>query len=188
MRARGSRWATGRGRAGWPPRRARRCWPTWTRWWRARWPAAGDDAWAGLYDRAKERGAERAEAAGAKGAERLESEPKGRDRTALERQFEDAAKREKRRGEREVLDLGLGLVALTLRDLICLAEDAPEAALDPERAEKLAGSAHGRDPRRLREAAERCEEVRLSLELNVTEELALSALSYRLSGLVGSPA
>ena len=87
-----------------------------------------------------------------------------------------------------MLDLGLGLAALTLRDLICLAEDAPEAALDPERAQKLADSAHGRDPRRLREAAERCEEVRLSLELNVTEELALSALSYRLSGLVGSSA
>ena len=48
--------------------------------------------------------------------------------------------------------------------------------------------AHGRDPRRLREAAERCEEVRLSLELNVTEDLALSALGYRLAGLVGSSA
>jgi len=150
---------------------------------------AGDDSWAGLYARAKERGTERADAMNEKRDERLEAEPKGRDRTALDRQFEDAAKREKRRGEREILDLGLGLVALTLRDLICLAEDAPEAALDPERARKLLGeSAHGRDPRRLREAAERCEDVRLSLELNVTEELALSALSYRLASLVGSPA
>ncbi len=148
----------------------------------------GDDSWSGLLERAKERGAEREEAVGAKREERLDSEPKGRDRTALERQFEDAAKREKRRGEREVLDLGLGLAALTLRDLICLAEDAPEAALDPDRAQKLADSGHGRDPRRLREAAERCEDVRLSLELNVTEDLALSALSYRLAALVGSPA
>ena len=61
-------------------------------------------------------------------------------------------------------------------------------ALDPARAERLAGAAHGRDPRRLREAAERCEEVRLSLELNVTEDLALSALGYRLAGLVGTSA
>ncbi|MGZ8648449.1 MAG: DNA polymerase III subunit [Solirubrobacteraceae bacterium] len=150
--------------------------------------AGSGESWEGLNDRAKARGAERAEAMDEQRKKRLESEPKGRDRTALERQFEDAAKREKRRGEREILDLGLGLLALTLRDLICLAEDAPEAALDSERAEKLASAAHGRDPRRLREAAERCEEVRLSLELNVTEELALSALSYRLAGLVGSPA
>ncbi len=148
----------------------------------------GDDSWAGLMARAKVRGAERAEAMDEQREKRVESEPKGRDRTALVRQFEDAAKREKRRGEREILDLGLGLAALTLRDLICLAEGAPEAALDSERAGKLASAAHGRDPRRLRDAAERCEDVRLSLELNVTEELALSALSYRLAGLVGSSA
>ncbi len=121
-------------------------------------------------------------------AKRLEGEPKGRDRSALERQFEDTAKREMRRGQREVLDLGLTLAALGLRDLICLAEGAPEAALDPVRAERLSASAHGRDPRRLREAAERCEQTRLSLEVNVTEELALSALTYRLAGLVGSSA
>jgi len=148
----------------------------------------GADTWQGLLARAKTRGEERAGAVAELRAKRLEGEPKGRDRTALERQFEDTAKRETRRGQREVLDLGLTLTALTLRDLICLAEGAPEAALDPDRAEKLAGAAHGRDPRRLREAAERCEDVRRSLELNVTEDLALSALSYRLASLVGSSA
>ena len=148
----------------------------------------GKEAWHGLYARAKERGEERAGAVAELRDKRLEGEPKGRDRSAMERQFEDTAKRENRRGQREVLDLGLMLAALSLRDLICLAEGAPEAALDAERAEKLAAGAGGRDPRRLREAAERCEAVRLSLELNVTEELALSALSYRLSGLVGSRA
>lgn len=148
----------------------------------------GAESWQGLLARAKERGEERAAAVAELAAKRLEGEPKGRDRSALERQFEDSAKRETRRGQREVLDLGLILAALSLRDLICLAEGAPDAALDPERAERLAAGAHGRDPRRLRDAAERCEEVRLSLELNVTEELALSALSYRLAGLVGSSA
>ena len=90
--------------------------------------------------------------------------------------------------QREVLDLGLTLAALGLRDLICLAEGAPEAALGPRPRGELAASARGRDPRRLREAAERCEQARLSLEVNVTEELALSALGYRLAGLVGSSA
>ena len=47
--------------------------------------------------------------------------------------------------------------------------------------------ARGRDPRRLREAAERCEDARQALELNVSEDLALSALGLRLAALVGAP-
>ncbi len=117
--------------------------------------------------------------------ERLDGEPKGRERTALERQFEEAAKRETRRAHTEVLDLGLTLVALTLRDLICLAEGAPEAALDADRARALAADAGERDTRRLRVAAERCEQARLALTVNVTEDLALEALGYRLAALVG---
>ena len=45
--------------------------------------------------------------------------------------------------------------------------------------------AHGRDAARLREALERCEDARQSLELNPTEELALTALTIRLGRLVG---
>ena len=59
--------------------------------------------------------------------------------------------------------------------------------LASDRAPALAERARARDPRRLREAAERCEEVRQSLELNVTEDLALTALGLRLAALVGSP-
>ena len=84
-----------------------------------------------------------------------------------------------------MLDLGLTLAALTLRDLICLAEGAPEAALDPDRAQRLADAAGQRDTRRLRVAAERCEQARLALTVNVTEDLALEALGYRLAALVG---
>jgi hypothetical protein len=80
----------------------------------------------------------------------------------------------------------LTLTALTFRDLICLAEDASDAVLAADRAPALAEQARSRDPRRLREAAERCEEVRQSLELNVTEDLALSALGFRLAALAGA--
>ncbi|MCA1678229.1 MAG: hypothetical protein LC777_04395, partial [Actinobacteria bacterium] len=59
-------------------------------------------------------------------------------------------------------------------------------ALDSHRAEELAASAHGRDACRLRAAAERCEDVRLSLQVNVTEDLALDALGFRLARLVGT--
>ena len=69
-----------------------------------------------------------------------------------------------------------------------MAEGADEAVLGSDRAAALAGAARGRDSRRLREAAERCEDLRQALELNVNEELALSALGFRLANLVGAPA
>ena len=142
--------------------------------------------WRGLLDRADERRAAAEAAVAEECRARLQSEPKGRDRSALERSFEEAARRDGRRARTELLDLGLTLAALGFRDLVCLAEGAQEAALDPDRAEALAGSAHARDPRRLRAAAERCEEARLSLQVNVTEDLALDALGFRLARLVGS--
>jgi DNA polymerase-3 subunit delta' len=146
-----------------------------------------EEPWRALLTRAEQRRAE-AEADAARERERrLELEPKGRERRALERELDDAAKRDGRRARTEVLDLGLGLAAISFRDLVCLAEGADEAALATDRSDALVGAARSRDPRRLREAAERCEDARLSLQLNVTEELALSALSFRLERLVGSP-
>jgi len=147
---------------------------------------ADPPAWQGLLDRAEERKGEAETRVGETRDARLETEPKGRDRGALERQFEETAKREGRRAQTEVLDLGLSLAALGFRDLVCIAEGADGAALDPGRATALAAAAGARDPRSLREAAERCEDVRLSLSLNVTEDLALEALGYRLLSLVGS--
>ncbi|MEA2479293.1 MAG: hypothetical protein QOJ07_1215, partial [Thermoleophilaceae bacterium] len=59
--------------------------------------------------------------------------------------------------------------------------------LATDRCDALAAVAHGRDTRRLRDAVDRCEDTRMSLELNPTEDLALSALSIRLEQLVGAP-
>jgi DNA polymerase-3 subunit delta' len=143
------------------------------------------EPWAPLLERAEARRREVEDEVAATAKARLEDEPKGRERSALEREFEEAAKRDGRRARTEVLDLGLELAALTFRDLVCAAEGAPGAVLGTDRIEALAPSARGRDARRLREAVERCEETRLSLSLNVTEELALSALTIRLRRLVG---
>jgi DNA polymerase III subunit delta' len=149
--------------------------------------AVAEEPWRPLLARAEER-REAAEAVvAAQAQERLEIEPKGRERRALEREFEEAAKRDGRRARTEVLDLGLELTALGLRDLVCLSEGADGAVLATDRIEALAPSARGRDSRRLREAVERCEDVRMSLQLNVMEDLALSALTVRLARLVGSP-
>ena len=148
----------------------------------------GSDFWRALLVRAAERKGEVEEESSRAREERLEIEPKGRGRNALSREMEDAAKRDARRAATEVLDLGLALAALGFRDLVCLAEGADDAVLAPDRAPALADRARGRDPRRLRIAAERCEETRQSLLVNVSEELALSALGFRLAGLVGAPA
>jgi hypothetical protein len=118
---------------------------------------------------------------------RLAPAPRGRDRSAIEREFEEAAKRDGRRARTEVLDLGLELAALSFRDLVCVAEGADAAVLATDRSPELAaGAGRGRDALRLRAAVERCEDARRSLELNVTEELALTALSLRLARLVGA--
>ena len=147
-RARAWRWATASARGCWPATRARACWQTPRRWCARRWcrtttaPAASRGAGCWRVPRLRREQAE-AEVAAERDA-RLEGEPKGRERTALERQFEETAKREGRRARTEVLDLGLTLVALTLRDLICLAEGAPEAALD--RRPRPAPGRRGRRP------------------------------------------
>ena len=148
--------------------------------------AGGAEPWRELLTRADHRCDEAQAAVARTAAERLENEPKGRDRKAIEKEFEETAKRDGRRARTEVLDLGLELAALCFRDLVAIAEGADAAILATDRAPELARSASGRDPRKLREAVERCEEVRQSLELNVSEELALTALTLRLERLVGS--
>jgi DNA polymerase III subunit delta' len=119
--------------------------------------------------------------------ERLEFEPKDRERRRLEKDFEEMATRASRRARTQVLELGLELATLTFRDLVCVAEGARDAVLATDRIDKLAGAAQARDPRRLRQAAELCEDTRQSLQLNVQEDLALTSLSLRLRRLVGSP-
>ena len=148
-------------------------------------PVVAVEPWRPLLERAETRRLAAEEELAGVASERLEIEPKGRERRAIEREFEDAAKRDGRRARTESLDLSLMLASLAFRDLVCAAEDAPDAVLATDRDSSLLDRARSRDPRRLREAAERCEEVRQSLELNVSEDLALSALGFRLAALAG---
>ena len=148
---------------------------------------AGSEPWRALLVRAEERRDEAEKRVAGEARRRLELEPKGRERKALEKEFEEIAKRDGRRARTEVLDLGIELVALAFRDLMCVAEGADDAVLATDRCGALAGAARGRDSRRLRDAVDRCEDARLSLEVNVTEDLALTALSVRLEQLVGAP-
>jgi DNA polymerase-3 subunit delta' len=147
---------------------------------------AGEEPWRALLTRAERRRAAVEQELAARSAARLELEPTGRERRAIERSLEESAKREGRRARTEVLELGLELAALSFRDMACAAEGAQAAVLATDRPELLAAGA-AQPSRRLREAVERCEEVRESLTLNVGEELALAALGFRLKALLGSP-
>jgi DNA polymerase-3 subunit delta' len=131
--------------------------------------------WKGLLDRAQAAG-EDVEAAV---RELLEEESKsGLKRTA--RDIADESKRAGRRRRTEILDLGLELCAAWLRDLAAVASGADDVAFNRDRLDQLRSQADGLDPSRARLGMEAVQETRRSLDLNVSEELALEALFFRL--------
>ena len=72
------------------------------------------------------------------------------------------------------------MAELWLRDLLCICEGAPELIHAVDRRRQLEEDAHARDTARVREGIELVADARLRLTLNVSEELALEALAYRL--------
>lgn len=135
--------------------------------------------WRALLDRAQEAGAD--VEAGAR--EALEEEAKaGVKRSAKD--ITDAAKRAGRRRRTEILELGFELCALWLRDLAAVGVGAEEVAYNRDRLELIRAQSSAVDPARARRAAELVEEARRGLELNVSEELALEALFFRLESLL----
>ncbi|HWC07428.1 MAG TPA: hypothetical protein VG458_00105, partial [Solirubrobacterales bacterium] len=129
---------------------------------------------------------EEAEGAGADVEEetraRLEEEAKaGLKRTA--RDISEESKRAGRRRRTEILDLGLELCALWLRDLAALASGAEEVVFNRDRLDVLRAQTADLDPGRARRGAELVQDTRRSLDLNVSEELALEALFFRLERL-----
>lgn len=125
-----------------------------------------------------------AEAAGedaeAAAREALEAEKEaGLKRSA--RDIADAAKRAGRRRRTELLDLGLALAAAWFRDLAATASGAEAVAHNRDRLDQLRARAAGLDPAAARRAAELVQDTRRRLDLNVSEELALEALSFRLA-------
>jgi DNA polymerase-3 subunit delta' len=138
-----------------------------------------DAPWRGLLDRAKAVG-EDAEAAV---REALEEESKaGVKRSAKD--IADGAKRAGRRRRTEILALAFELCATWLRDLAAVASGAEEVAFNRDRLDSLRAQAAGVDPATARRGAELVQETRRGLELNVSEELALEALFFRLETLL----
>jgi len=145
--------------------------------------------WLGLLEVAKAAGT----AAGERAQERMERELElipSKERKRYEREGAEARRRGERRTRTGTLDLGLRLAELWLRDVLCLREGAPELVYAVDRRAQLeqdAGAGReqgGRDPAALRRGVELVADTRLSLSLNVSEELALEALAYRLQALL----
>ena len=132
--------------------------------------------WRRLLDDATKAG-EDAEGAAREALE--EDSQAGIKRTAKD--IADGAKRAGRRRRTEILDLGLELTALWLRDLAALAAGAEEVVFDRDRLDVLRGQAAKVDPAWARAGATAVQDTRRGLDLNVSEELALEALFYRLA-------
>ncbi len=95
----------------------------------------------------------------------------------------DEAKRAGRRRRTETLDLALELTASWFRDLAATASGAPEVVYNQDRIAELRTCAAGLDPSRARRGAELVQDTRRRLDLNVSEELALEALAFRLAAV-----
>lgn len=96
----------------------------------------------------------------------------------------DEAKRAARRRRTEVLDLGLELSGTWFRDLAATAGGAEDVVFNADRLDDLRRAAAGLDVARPRRAVELVQDTRRRLDLNVSEELALEALAFRLSAVL----
>jgi DNA polymerase III subunit delta' len=139
--------------------------------------------WTALLDVAKGAGVAAGEAEDGRLREELELVP-SKERKRYEREGADARRRAERRARTQALDLTLRLAELWLRDLLCVAEGAPASVYAVDRMDELTADAGERDGVALREGIELVQDTRLRLAVNVSEELALEALSYRLENLL----
>jgi DNA polymerase III subunit delta' len=145
--------------------------------------------WLGLLEVAKTAGT----AAGERAQELMERELElvpSKERKRYEREGAEARRRGERRTRTRTLDLGLRLAELWLRDVLCVCEGAPELVYAVDRRAQLEQDAGGRegrdrlDPVALRRGVELVADTRLSLAVNISEELALEALAYRLEAIL----
>jgi DNA polymerase III subunit delta' len=148
---------------------------------------SGERPWTQMLEAAKAAGAQVGESAEDRLSDELELIPK-KERKKFEREASEARRRGERRARTQALDLTLRLAELWLRDVLCVCEDAPELIYAVDRLAELQEDADAHMSGPLREAIELVQDTRLRMLLNVSEELALEALAYRLEALLAQPA
>jgi DNA polymerase-3 subunit delta' len=152
----------------------------------ARAALAGDlvgRPWLAVIARAREHGAKAQADVEARVAQDAELVPE-KERRRVEREGAERARRAARRAMQTALDQGLELVGLWLRDVACLVDGAEELVHHTDRLEALRADAAGRASAPLRDAQALVEETRRRLDLNVSEELALEQLAFRLAAVL----
>ncbi len=113
-------------------------------------------------------------------AAELELSPR-KEKKRVESEWTERIRRARRRAETASLDLSLQVIALWYADLAALAWGAEDLVRNVDRmAELRADAQKGADPGTLMRAVELVEETRRRFQLNVSEDLACEALSYRL--------
>jgi DNA polymerase III subunit delta' len=148
---------------------------------------AGETAaapWKGLLEAARGAGSLAGEQAERRVEDELELIP-SKERKRHQREGAEAQRRVERRARTETLALGLRLAELWLRDLLCLQLDAVDLIHAVDRREQLETDAARIPAGVLPQAIELTGAARLSLAVNVSEELALEALAYELADLGG---
>jgi DNA polymerase-3 subunit delta' len=136
--------------------------------------------WLGLLELSQAAGERAAAALAEPHADQLELTARS-ERRRIEREQGEQAKRTQRRAGTEALDRGLALVGLWYRDVAVILAGAPGLIHAVDRRTELEADAAGRHPAELRRGLELVEDTRARMALNVTEELALEALAYRIA-------
>ena len=142
--------------------------------------ALGDPPWTALLELATRAGERSTSELEERHRDELEFVARS-ERVRYDREHGERVKRAQRRSTASTLDIGLGLVELWYRDAGMVLEGAPELVHATDRFAELEATAAGRTPRALHRALELVADTRERLALNVTEELALEALAYRLA-------
>lgn len=143
--------------------------------------------WVGLLEVSRAAGVAAGEAVARRMEAELELVP-AKERRRLQREGLEAGRRLERRTRTRMLELMLRLVELWLRDVMCMCEGAGEMVHAVDCREQLDQDAAGREEARVRSGISLVGDTRLSLALNVSEELALEALGYRLQELLAPEA
>ncbi len=141
--------------------------------------ASRERSWSTVLDVAKAAGMGAGEEAQERLQDALELAP-AKERKRLEREAVEVRRRAERRGRAHTLEQALRLVELWLRDLLCLGEGAPELIYNLDRRPELEQDGAACSPGRARAGIALVQDTRLRLTLNVSEELALEALAFRL--------
>jgi len=144
-------------------------------------------AWITLLDQARAAGDAAASGVAQQIAADAELLP-DREARRVKREGETAAKRAHRRAHAQTVDHGLQLTALWLRDVACVKDGVPELVHHVDRADEVRADADAcpASAGRLRDAIADVDQVRTTLILNPTEELALEALASRLARALSS--